>query len=74
MDITPEILLASGFREARRDSTKDANMPPEGRLVVCYHKLFGITVGYYAGRNTGFILPYLRETGYNWATHWQYHK
>jgi len=54
--------------------TETDRVPPiPGQLVVCYHKCFGITVGYFIGRDTGFLFPYLPGHGVNYATHWQNH-
>lgn len=50
----------------------NANTPIVGALLLCYHKVFGLTVGYYIGQNQ-FLFPYMKGEGYNWASHWQYH-
>lgn len=58
-------LTQIGFTKSKDD------LPRIGACVLCYHRIFGITIGYYAGHQGCFIFPFV--VGYNWATHWQYH-
>lgn len=65
--ITDEQLEKLGFIS----SLKNPERPRAGSLLLCYHQVYGMTVGYWGGDQACFILPFV--VGYNWASHWQYH-
>lgn len=46
-------------------------VPASGHLLLCWHKLYGLTVGYYSEGT--FIFPFFKNEGYSWASHWKYH-
>jgi hypothetical protein len=74
-ELDSDTLTKMGFTKSPAiiKSNKDApsDSPSVGALLLCYHKVYGLTVGYWAGHDAYFILPHVR--GYNWATHWRYH-
>lgn len=63
--LTEPELFGLGFQ-----TTMGSEPPRVGALLLCYHKVFGLTIGYYTGPNA-FIFPFMDD--YNWASHWRYH-
>lgn len=47
------------------------SLPRLGAKLILYHKVWGLTFGYYVGKDYAFLLPLI--DGYNWASHWRYH-
>jgi hypothetical protein len=64
-NLTVQELIELGFTESNKE------LPRCGALLLLHHQLWGLTVGFYAGVDCAFILPFVKE--YNWATHWKYH-
>jgi hypothetical protein len=55
----------------KSDNDAPSTSPSIGSLLLCYHKVYGLTLGYWAREEAAFILPHVK--GYNRATHWKYH-